>query len=229
MRILLIDTCGAQGSLAIADTGFSPPKIVSVTLPGRSASERLIGAVRELAVASGVVLHDLDAIAVVNGPGSFTGVRVGLSAAKGLCEALSLPLIVISRLAVLALLAEAKPGVRVFPLLDAGRGEFYIGEYLDGMKVRETMASREEVAALLDTGAVERVLVAYEEAVAKDLAEFGPLLVKEPDASAALPLAVGRIEQSDLDDVVSVDANYLRRTDLEIFAKINARTSVECP
>lgn len=223
MRILLIDTCGAEGSVAIAETSCAPAKIVIATLPGRSASEKLVGAMRRLAAESGVALRDLAAIAVVNGPGSFTGVRVGLSAAKGLCEALDVPLVAISRLAVLASVADADPAEPVFAVLDAGRGEFYVGEYLDGAKVREALMGREELALLIGMRKGKKKLVACEEGVAQTLAELAPAVVAEPDAATALPLAMGRIERNDFDDVAAVDANYLRRTDLEIFAKAKVR------
>ena len=226
MKILLIDTCGAEGSVAIADDGRV---VASTTLPGRSASERLIGTVREMlhtnndpTQASRGWGTRLDAIAAVHGPGSFTGVRVGLSAAKGWCEALGIPLLAISRLAVLARMALVKPGVAVFAVLDAGRGEFYLGEYLDGKKVREALVTREEVALVMSAATGAEELMVCKESVAESLKEFGPRVVAEPDAAAALPLAIERIERGAFDDVASADANYLRRTDLEIFSKVTA-------
>ena len=226
MKILLIDTCGAEGSVAIAD---GDDVVASATLPGRSASERLVGTVRELMNQSSNPTQaelgwgtQLGAIAVVHGPGSFTGVRVGLSAAKGWCEALSVPLIAISRLAVLAATADAKPGVAGFAVLDAGRGEFYLGEYLDGEKVREALVTREELGLVMSAAVNERALIVCEPGVAQALGEFGPQVVAEPDAAKALPLAMERIERGAFDDVASADANYLRRTDLEIFSKVKA-------
>ena len=110
MKLLLIDTCGATGGIALADTGsaYMAAKIVdSETLPGRTASERLIPALKALIERDGITLQHLRAVVVVHGPGSFTGLRVGVSAAKGLCESLKVPLVAISRLAVLANLASS--------------------------------------------------------------------------------------------------------------------------
>src|ERR1700712_3943639 len=115
MRLLLIDTCGATGTVALADTALSIPIAATEILPGRSASEQLIPVIRTLLEAQGWKVNELTAMVVVNGPGSFTGLRVGLSAAKGLSEASGVPLIAISRLAVLA----AGPG-RQCAALDAG-------------------------------------------------------------------------------------------------------------
>ncbi len=177
MKILLIDTCGATGSVALADTGLSPALVASASLPGRSAAERLLPSIRELAASGGIGLQPgtglqlLDAVAVIHGPGSFTGVRAGLSAAKGLCHALNLPLAALSRLAVLASLAQfASPGrqrvshpsqrvphssqshrdewdTTLHALLDAGRGDFYSGLYRDGLCLREALLTREELLA----------------------------------------------------------------------------------
>src|ERR1700710_519296 len=102
MRVLLIHTAGSEGSVALADTGLAEAVVESGGLPGRSSSERLVPAVRRLMEGSGFRLQELAAVVVVHGPGSFTGVRVGLSAAKGLSEAGGVPLIAVSRLALLA-------------------------------------------------------------------------------------------------------------------------------
>jgi tRNA threonylcarbamoyladenosine biosynthesis protein TsaB len=225
LNLLLIDTCGATGSLALAD---SARPLAVATLPGRSAAERLVPAIHSLAAQAGVALHSLDAIAVVHGPGSFTGVRVGLSAAKGLCHALNLPLVAISRLAVLASLAQKGVphssrshrdgwGTQIRALLDAGRGEFYSGLYAAGLCLRESLLTRGQLLA--EQGREEAQLVVCEPAVAQSIAELNPRLVAEPSAADALPLALARIRQCAFDDPATIDANYLRRTDAEIFAK----------
>ncbi|HEX3569402.1 MAG TPA: tRNA (adenosine(37)-N6)-threonylcarbamoyltransferase complex dimerization subunit type 1 TsaB [Acidobacteriaceae bacterium] len=212
MRILLIDTCGEAGSVALADTAAAVPKVVSAVLPGRSASERLAATVRELATAAEMQLTTIGAIAVVNGPGSFTGVRVGVSAAKGLCEALGIPVVAISRLEVLAGVA----GGYVAALLDAGRGEFYCGVYNGESCLREALLTKAELIDLIADGG--RVVVC-EPHVAQALAEMSPLVVPAPSAEAALPIAIRRVAAKQFEDVETLDANYLRRTDAEIFAK----------
>lgn len=218
MKILLIDTCGITGTVALANTDANSPIVASTGLPGRTASERLVPTFKDLTVRSGIPLNSLDAIAVVHGPGSFTGVRVGLSAAKGLCHALSLPLIAISRLAVLAHLAE---GSRVHALLDAGRGDFYSGLYADGICFGEALQTRDEflVTSQPKPGAESPIIVACEPSVSAALAALNPKLVAEPSATDALPLALARLQHRAFDDPATIDANYLRRTDAEIFAK----------
>src|SRR5690349_5180126 len=119
MRLLLIDTCGAEGSVALAEVEGTPRVVASEVLPGRSASERLVPVIRTLMETEGWDLRDLAAIGVVHGPGSFTGVRVGLSAAKGLSEAGQVPLVAVSRLALLAAAAGEVRG-QVCSALDTG-------------------------------------------------------------------------------------------------------------
>jgi tRNA threonylcarbamoyladenosine biosynthesis protein TsaB len=221
MKILLVDTCGITGTVALANTDATPPIIASSSLPGRTASERLVPTIKDLAVRGSIPLNSLAAIAVVHGPGSFTGVRVGLSAAKGLCHALNLPLIAISRLAVLAHLADAPPGLHIHALLDAGRGDFYSGLYADGICFREALQTRDEflVTSQPNPGAGSPIIVACETSVAAAIAALNPKLVAEPSATDAFPLALARLQQRTFDDPATIDANYLRRTDAEIFAK----------
>jgi tRNA threonylcarbamoyladenosine biosynthesis protein TsaB len=221
MKILLIDTCGATGSVALADSALDPPVLATELLPGRSFSERLVPAMRSLLVRGEAQggRPMLDAIVVVNGPGSFTGVRVGVSAAKGLCEALDVPLIAVSRLAVLARLAERSPAAAdrrpVWVLLDAGRDELYCGVYSGGVCVREALLTYEEVLA----SCVDSLIVTSEHSVAHALTSLSPRLLPWPTAGDALPLALERVREGAFDDPALVDANYLRRTDAEIFSR----------
>ena len=125
MKLLLLNTCGAEGLIAVAQ---DDSVLAQEKLPGRGTSEHLLPGIRRLLADQGWGVTELGAVSVVNGPGSFTGVRVGLSAAKGLCEAAGVPMIAISRLALLAEASEADG--ETLALLDAGRGEYYGGVYL---------------------------------------------------------------------------------------------------
>ena len=212
MRVLLMDTCGSEGSVALADSELAKAVVATEVLPGRTSSERLVPAVRRLMESSGWVLRELAAVVAVHGPGSFTGVRVGLSAAKGFSEAGGVPLIAVSRLALLAASVDADV---VHAVLDAGRGEFYYGEYVGRRCVREALLSRDEVEAAVSGG----VVAVCEAKVAEALAGLSPRAVREPLAEDALPFALERIAVGDFDDAATLDANYLRRTAAEIFAK----------
>jgi len=206
MRLLLINTCGAEGVVALAEDAA----VLAVELlPGRSSSENLLPAVRRLMEARNWQVRDLAGIAVVIGPGSFTGVRVGLSAAKGLCEAGGVAMVAMSRLALVAAASEADGDV--LAVLDAGRGEYFCGVYRDEWKLSERLLRVDEVTALK----FDLRVVTCEARVAESLS--GSVhLVAEPGPAAMLAMALRRIQARQWSDVASVDANYLRRTDAEI-------------
>ena len=109
MKVLVIDTCGEVGSVAL---GEGEAVVASESLPARGSSSALLPAVARLLEAKGWGLAELDGVGVVSGPGSFTGVRVGLAAAKGLCEAVGLRLAAVSRLEMLAVAAGLEDGRR---------------------------------------------------------------------------------------------------------------------
>lgn len=185
--------------------------VATEVLPGRSSSERLIPTVRSLLEGQGWRLGQLAAIVVVHGPGSFTGLRVGLSAAKGLSEASGVPLMAVSRLALLA-----RGTGRVHAALDAGRGEFYYGEYIDGHCAVEALLTSSQMSAAV--GSAE--MVVCEARVADALMMLLRVrVVAEPEARDAVVIAMKRIGLGQFDDAAVVDANYLRRPDALLFAR----------
>ena len=139
--VLGVDTCGPSGTVALARVGAGGIELLGQTeLAGKTYSATLVSAVEGLLTGHGVKLADIGAIVVVNGPGSFTGIRVGVSAVKGLAEPGEIPVVAVSRLAVLA----AKAGVGS-SALDAHRHEVFLRVALGG-DVRELLAGAEELA-----------------------------------------------------------------------------------
>jgi tRNA threonylcarbamoyladenosine biosynthesis protein TsaB len=206
MKLLLINTCAAEGVVALAEDG----SVVAVErLPGRGSSEHLVPAVRRLMDAQGWRIRDLAAVAVVDGPGSFTGVRVGLSAAKGFCDASGVGLIGMSRLALLA----GDDG-EVVALLDAGRGEYFCGVYQSGIRVSEQMLSGAAARQIIH----KRRTVTSEARVAESIGSSVDL-VAEPGPEQMATMAAKRIKAGEWSDVASADANYLRRTDAELLVE----------
>jgi tRNA threonylcarbamoyladenosine biosynthesis protein TsaB len=209
MLLLGIDTCGSPGSVALARLhGDMLATLAETELAGKTYSARLVGAIRELLAAQGAQVRDLGAIVVTSGPGSFTGIRVGLSTAKGLAEARRTPLVAVSRLAVLAHVAGTTTAA-----LDAGRGEFYLGEF--GGARRESLIPRprflEEAERLSEDLAVCEASVL---ALAMKARSVPP-----PTAAQALEFALPRLRAGQFDDAATLDGDYLRRSDAEIFAK----------
>ena len=226
--LLAIDTCGPSGSVALGRIPGRDLEILGQTeLAGRTYSATLISAVAELLSSASLHLGLLDAIVVVNGPGSFTGVRVGVSAAKGLAQGAGIPVVAISRLEVLS----RKSGVPS-AALDAHRGEIYLRleRGMDG-KARapiEILVGPEELAAVHP--APVRVAVC-EESAATLLARVWPhtqlVTVPPPLASDAIRPGEARLIAGAAADLSLLDGHYLRRSDAEIFgADVAAQTDV---
>jgi tRNA threonylcarbamoyladenosine biosynthesis protein TsaB len=252
--LLAIDTCGPMGSVALGrfvggegpmSAGRDIEVLGETELEGRSYSSTLVMAVGDLLKNAGAGLKDLGAIVAVHGPGSFTGVRVGLSAVKGLAEPTQIPVVVVSRLEVLA----AKAGVEV-AALDAHRGEVFlrVGGRAKGLEAAGPNATgRNEIGK---HGVVQRAAKPTEMlAGAAELKAFDPapaevavcdldtieilaaawpstelLHAVPPTAADALRLAAARVAQGAivdiaLADVALLDGNYLRRSDAEIFGE----------
>ena len=121
--ILNIETATKNCSVALAKDGKT---IVTkqIAEEGYSHAERLHVFIEEIIKEAGITFQDLSAVAVSQGPGSYTGLRIGVSAAKGLCFALDIPLIAVDTLQVLASQATVSDGL-VIPMLDARRMEVY--------------------------------------------------------------------------------------------------------
>jgi len=167
--LLSVDTCGPSGSVALGQLNFTSLTILGLTpLEGRSYSATLVAAVADLLANNGASLRDLQAIVAVNGPGSFTGVRVGLSAIKGLAEPASTPVVAVSRLVVLAM--KAKLGSSA---LDAHRHEVFLRIGSNGTEGMESLAGHAELAAIDPTPAQ---IAVCDEAAADLLANACPAL-----------------------------------------------------
>jgi len=121
--ILNIETAIKNCSVAIAKEGKTI-LCKEIAEEGYSHAERLHVFIEEIIKEAGITFQDLSAVAVSQGPGSYTGLRIGVSAAKGLCFALDIPLIAVDTLQVLASQATVSDGL-VIPMLDARRMEVY--------------------------------------------------------------------------------------------------------
>lgn len=210
MILLAIDTCGGVGSVAITKCEPGSLQVLAYEeLAGKTFSLYLVDRIQKALAVTGLALSEVDAVVVVNGPGSFTGVRIGVSAAKALAETMKKPLLAVSRLDVLASVA----GVRQ-ALLDAGRGEFYFRKSVE--PAEESLVTPEELQERLLAG--EKVAIC-EESLTSALPEDSLARVVAPTAADACGVAFPRLAAGDFDDIEALDANYLRRSDAEIYSK----------
>jgi tRNA threonylcarbamoyladenosine biosynthesis protein TsaB len=219
MFLLAIDTCGPTGSVALGRLAGRDLEILGQTeLEGRNYSATLVAAMGELLAGAGIGLTNVGGIVAVNGPGSFTGVRIGLSAVKGLAEGAQIPVVAISRLEVLS----RKSGVPS-AALDAHRAEVFLRVERAGLPPRELLAGARELAAI--DPAPLRVAVCDEAAAALLASAWpGTQLVKcsAPVATDALRLGEARLVAGASIDLAILDGHYLRRSDAEIFGEAAA-------
>jgi tRNA threonylcarbamoyladenosine biosynthesis protein TsaB len=214
--LLAIDTCGPSGSVALGRLAGGAVEILGqIELEGRSYSATLVAAVGDLLAGSGVGLRNLAAIVAVNGPGSFTGVRVGLSGVKGLAEAARIPVVAVSRLEVLAAKACSESAA-----LDAHRHEVFLRLGRPDRGAIEMLAGAAELAGIDPAGAR---LAVCDDAAAALLSSAWPdaklLRTPPPTAADALTLCAPRVAAGEFVDVALLDGHYLRRSDAEIFGE----------
>ncbi len=212
--LLAIDTCGPSGSVALGRIPGRDLEILGQTeLAGRTYSATLISAIAGLLHAAGFELSNLDGIVVVNGPGSFTGARVGVSAAKGLAQGAGIPVVAISRLELLS----RKSGVPS-AAIDAHRSEVFLRLERTGAPPVELLAGPEELAAVHP---VPARVAACDESAAALLARVWPqtqlVITPPPLASDALRPGEARLIAGAAVDLALLDGHYLRRSDAEIF------------
>src|SRR5688572_659244 len=129
MLVLALETATREGSVAIRDDGVCHAHATAD--PGRTHAERLPGELVDALAATGRTLADVDLFAVVSGPGSFTGLRVGIAAIQGLALATGRPVVAVPTLEALAapLLRQAAADRLVVPCLDGQRGEVFLAAY----------------------------------------------------------------------------------------------------
>ncbi len=223
MKILALDTATRTGSVALLDG----PKLVAETLLNIKAvhSERLLDQVRQVLQAGNLALRELDLIAVVRGPGSFTGLRIGLATAKGLAQAAKIPLMGISSLQLLAMNLPICP-VPICTFLDARKQEVYTALYrwVDGMPVAvgPELVLPPEKALRLIIGEVALVGDAVElyypliQKILGDRVRFPAVCHHQPRASAAAVLAAQLFHPGMPLAAAQLAPVYIRPSDAEL-------------
>jgi len=228
MLLLAIDTSGRQGSIAIARAGEPTAEggdfeVIEISpLVGGTFSAQLIPQISTLLSSNGFMKNAIGAFAVVSGPGSFTGLRVGLAAVKALAEVLAKPIAAVSLLEACALASGAQG--QVMAALDAGRGEVYIGEYqippVSGQVPRERIVTRSEFL----TEAKAWTVVTPDSALGAAANAAGLSVSTLPPISAASVARLGwrKIQSGETVTPEQLEANYIRRTDAEMLDRIGS-------
>jgi tRNA threonylcarbamoyladenosine biosynthesis protein TsaB len=218
MLLLAADTSGRQGSIALARGARdrSCEVIEMAPLTGGTFSAQLVPQITELLARNRISKQELGAFAVASGPGSFTGLRVGLAAIKALAEVLAKPIGSVSMLEVI--LAEARDVTgRVLAAIDAGRNEIYGA----GRENRGALVERLFTCEGFLIAAEGATVITPDHAVA-ELTRRGGLSVREidrPRSDAIARLGWNKILAGSTVTPDQLEANYIRRSDAEIFFK----------
>jgi tRNA threonylcarbamoyladenosine biosynthesis protein TsaB len=218
--LLAADTSGKHGSIALANGDYSQFELIEMfPLSGGTFSAELVPQIARLLSRHQLSKDQIEAFVVATGPGSFTGLRVGLAAIKGLAEVLKKPIVPISLLEALALAAHSNG--RILSLLDAGRNEVYVGEYEfnDGVTKmhRELLLGRDEGLQMAKSDSAANVITSdqniadwFKESCVK------PQVVERPQSDFLARMGLRKLLAGETVAPDKLEANYIRRAEAEV-------------
>ena len=213
MLLLAVDTSGRQGGITLAGGNGDQVEIIeSASIQGGTFSAELIPQICDLLRRRQLTPGHLQGLVAVTGPGSFTGLRIGLTAVKGLAEVLKIPIAAVTSLELLLAASATQKGM--LAVLDAGRGEVYAA-IQNGLR-EEMLLSLEEAVGLAKSRNLQ-VLVAEPNIAAKfDHAK----LVTYRSTETAARTGNSKLVAGETVDVLALDANYIRRSEAEYMQKM---------
>jgi|SRR5579864_1420927 len=231
MLVLATDTSGQYGSVALVrcEAGTASP-LELVPLQGGTFSAQLIPQIAELLSKHNLGKTDIDAFAVATGPGSFTGLRVGLAAIKALAEILQKPIAPVSLLEVIAFEAgKDERGSAILAAMDAGRNQAFVGEYKVGpelpSEISESLLSLQELAEEMSHSPTP--IYTPDDNIAQalsfrdgDSGSPNVRLLRRPNAVSIAHLGWKKVQAGQTLSPEALDATYIRRADAEI-TKLN--------
>ena len=194
--VLGIDTTSELGSIALAEDGRVLEQVALHSADG--FAHMLFGEIEQLLARHNLKITDIEGFAAAAGPGAFTGVRVGLTAAKGLGEATARRVVAISNLQALA--SFGTQPLRA-PVIDARRGEVFVAIYDSDLRLVS-----------------EEVVVKFDDWMkASPRGDIEIIQGTRELASAIAIIAAARFQAGLGQDPADIDANYVRRSDAELF------------
>ena len=210
--ILNIETATRNCSVSLSQNGIVIT-CKEIAEAGYSHAEKLHVFIDEILKENKLTFKDLSAIAISQGPGSYTGLRIGVSAAKGLCYSLDIPLIAIDTLEILARKLTVEQG-KIIPMIDARRMECYTAIFNNKHeKIREVKAEiidensfeeiRETIHFVGDGAAKCKDILTNEKFIYHDEIEF-------PSANEMSKIAYDKYKKNDTVDVAYFEPFYLK-------------------
>ncbi len=228
MNILAFETSTAYESIALSSNGQI---VADVTIRAKKThSERLLPTVENLLAQTDMKLEDISAIAVSVGPGSFTGLRIGLSTAKGLCFGLKIPLYATSTLRSLANNASSVSS-NICALMDAGRDEYYFAVYSSELTEihAPAFAKLEQIMKIVDN---ETLIIGQVNSKIKQalfdtdaILNFAKEINCYPKAASLIDIIENNkgCDMYEADDIAKVEPLYIRKSAAEENFKIKQR------
>lgn len=212
--ILHLETATTNCSVSIAKDG-EMLVLKENNAANYSHSEQLHVFIKEALEEASLSFSDLDAVAISKGPGSYTGLRIGVSSAKGLCFSLDIPLISIPTLQSMAYQVDLKSGELVIPVLDARRMEVYSCVYNASYKeVRETRAEIIEEASFSEFVSDSKVYIIGSGAEKiRGVLEHPNFIFNEsvvPSAKDMIQIALQKYQSNEFEDVAYFEPYYLK-------------------
>jgi tRNA threonylcarbamoyladenosine biosynthesis protein TsaB len=223
MKILALDT--ATNSCSVAATDDMALSAELTIQKNQTHSKHLMELIHSVLEIAGFGVSDLDGLAVTIGPGSFTGLRIGISTIKGLAHALDKPVVGISTLKTLAWQC-GQTSYLIYPLLDARKDEVYGATYRFNA---DQLIQKTSARAMIPEAVVEDIKSPcvfigtgarlYRQSIiaaAGSLAHFVPDGQNVIRASSVAFLSMPRFEANDTDGVAGLVPNYIRKSDAEL-------------
>ena len=223
MRILALDTAAKSCSVAVVEKETVLAEVLNGS--GQTHSRHLMEMIQAVLALSGTELSMLDGMAVTRGPGSFTGLRIGISAVKGIAAVTGKPVVGVSNLEALAVQSALSPFLTC-PMLDARKGEVYFSRFRfeSGMLKREIDEQVADPIRAVDDvhhaclfvgdGALQYKEVIQDKLGA--LAHFASADQNVVRAATVASLSMNRFERNDTDDIVEFIPEYIRKSDAEL-------------
>ena len=223
MRILAVDTATKSCSVAIADENALVAE--ATILSGETHSMHLMDMIDQVFRMADVHLKDLDGVAVTKGPGSFTGLRIGVSTVKGIAAASGKPLVGVSTLHALASQAGNCSHL-ICPIMDARKNEDYFSQYRfqNGVLKKDAESRAAPIESAIE-GIREPCLFIGDGAVfyrgtildtLGDIAGFAPAYQHTIRASTVAHLGMMRLTREETDDMETFVPYYIRKSDAEL-------------
>ncbi|MFH1991366.1 MAG: tRNA (adenosine(37)-N6)-threonylcarbamoyltransferase complex dimerization subunit type 1 TsaB [Pseudomonadota bacterium] len=223
MKIIAVDTSTMSCSVAVVDEDSLLAEMTIVR--EQTHSKHLMDMIQTVIEFSGLAISAVDGFAITRGPGTFTGLRIGISTVKGLAVASAKPIVGISSLDALAQQCACS-GYLICPLIDARRGEVYFSRYRfqDGILKKEigdgvlppaqAVRDIDEPSLLIGSGAL-----LYQDVLAETMGKWMYLALPFQHtirASTVAQLSLPRFEKTDTDDVGTFSPQYIRTSDAQL-------------